>query len=108
VDLGPTPVTNDIAQIGNIDVRFGPIADIHELTYAKGKVATRRSLRNLIRCFDRANTAVRSGIDPGNLVSGGNAALRRQLVNKTRQDIRQLRSHILFGQTRLFGQGLDK
>jgi hypothetical protein len=53
-------------------------------------------------------TAVRSGTEPGNLVISGNATLRRQLVNKSWQNFRQLRSHVLFGQTGLFGQGLDK
>jgi phospholipase C len=44
-------------------------------------------------------TAVRSGTEPGNLVMSRNAALRRQLVNKSWQNFRQLRSHVLFRQT---------
>lgn len=45
--------------------------------------------------------------EPGKFVMGGKAALGRQLVDEAWQNLRQLRGDFLFGQTRLFGQGLD-
>jgi hypothetical protein len=111
----------------NLNVRFVPIGDIGQvsllfvaqkerpphggLSEIRSGVLTRR-LRCLLYFFQLFScapiTAVRSGTEPGNLVIGGNAALRRQLVNKSWQNFRQLRSHVLFGHTGLFGQGLDK
>ena len=109
------------------DVRFVPIGDISQVSVlnrskkrktAYGGLSEIRSgvLTRRLRCplyffqlFSCAPiTAVRSGTEPGNLVIGGNAALRRQLVNKSWQNFRQLRRHVLFGHTGLFGQGLDK
>ena len=103
------------------DVRFVPIADMtctNRKTASRGGLSEIRSgvLTGRLRCplyffqlFSCAPfTAVRSGSEPGNLVTRGNAALRRQLVNKSWQNFRQLRSNVLFGRTRLFGQGLDK
>ena len=90
------------------DVRFVPIADIRKRTCAIKKDRLAAVSPKSDQVFLIANSAVRSGIEPGNLVMGGYAALRRQLVNKSWQNIRQLRSHVLFGHTRLFGQGLDK
>ena len=81
------------------------------LSEIRSGVLTRRLRRPLyfFQLFSCAPiTAVRSGTEPGNLVIGGNAALRRQLVNKSWQNFRQLRSHVLFGHAGLFGQGLDK
>jgi len=106
IAMSALPPITDIPG-GDQHVCFVPIADIRKRTFAikKDRLAAVSEIHSGVLI---ANTAIRSGIEPGNLVTGGNAALRRQLVNKTWQNIRQLRSHVLFGHTRLFGQGLDK
>ena len=60
-----------------------------------------------LNVINQRSSAGNSAAEPGKFFVRGKAALRRQLVDEAWYKLRQLRGHFLFGQTRLFSQGLN-